>query len=90
LGFWEEIVRRMVKLSAVLLLVLTAGPAAWADNIAVAGDISQPIGGSRNDQATARLIAPRSVNGIGLVLVLGDTQYECGELENYLGAYDLS
>ena len=51
---------------------------AWADNIAAAGDISQPIGGSRNDQATARLIAPWSVNGIGLVLALGDTQYECG------------
>jgi hypothetical protein len=77
-------------LSAVVLLVLGAGSAAWADNIAAAGDISQPIGGSRNDQATARLIAPWSVNGIGLVLALGDTQYECGEMENYLGAYDLS
>lgn len=54
------------------------------------GDISQRIGGTRNDQATARLIAPSSGNGIGLVLALGDTQYECGELENYLGAYELS
>ena len=62
--------RRILVLSAVLLMVLAAGPVAWADNIAAAGDISQPIGGSRNDQATARLIAPRSVNGIGLVLAL--------------------
>ena len=54
------------------------------------GDISQRVGGPRNDQATARLIAPSSGNGIGLVLALGDTQYECGEMENYLGAYDLS
>jgi hypothetical protein len=83
-------VRRILVLSAVLLMVLTAGPAAWADNIAAAGDISQPIGGSRNDQATARLIAPSSGNGIGLVLALGDTQYECGEMQNYLGAYDRS
>ena len=82
--------RKILMLSAVLLVVLAAGPAAWADNIAAAGDISQPIGGSRNDQATARLIAPSSGNGIGLVLALGDTQYECGEMENYLGAYDLS
>ena len=76
--------RKILMLSAVLLVVLAAGPAAWADNIAAAGDISQPIGGSRNDQATARLIAPSSGNGIGLVLALGDTQYECGEMENYL------
>jgi hypothetical protein len=76
-------VRRILVLSAVLFLVLAAEPAAWADNIAAAGDISQPIGGSRNDQATARLLAPSSGNGIGLVLALGDTQYECGEMENY-------
>jgi hypothetical protein len=63
-------VRRMVVLSAVLLMVLAAGPAAWADNIAAAGDISQKVGGARNDQATARLIAPSSGNGIGLVLAL--------------------
>ena len=40
-----------------------------------------------------RLPGDRAVVGewhIGLVLALGDTQYECGELENYLGAYDLS
>jgi hypothetical protein len=83
-------VRRILALSAVLLMVLAAGPAAWADNIAAAGDISQRVGGTRNDQATARLIAPSSGNGIGLVLALGDTQYECGEMENYLGAYELS
>jgi hypothetical protein len=86
----EEIVRRILVLSAVLLMVLAAGPAAWADNIAAAGDISQKVGGTRNDQATARLLAPSSGNGIGLVLALGDTQYECGEMENYLGAYNLS
>ena len=83
-------VRRIVVLSAVLFMVLAAGPAARADNIAAAGDISQKVGGARNDRATARLIAPSSGNGIGLVLALGDTQYECGEMENYLGAYDLS
>jgi hypothetical protein len=80
----------IVVLSAVMLMVMAAGPAAWGDNIAAAGDISKPIGGSRNDQATARLLAPSSGNGIGLVLALGDTQYECGEMENYLGAYELS
>ena len=82
--------RRILVLSAVFLMVLAAGPAARADNIAAAGDISQRVGGTRNDQATARLLAPSSGNGIGLVLALGDTQYECGEMENYLGAYDLS
>ena len=82
--------RRIFVLSAALLMVLAAGPAAWADNIAAAGDISQKVGGARNDQATARLLAPSSGNGIGLVLALGDTQYECGEMENYLGAYDRS
>jgi hypothetical protein len=71
-------------------MVLAVGSAAWADNIAAAGEISQKVGGARNDQATAQLIAPSSRNGIGLVLALGDTQYECGEMENYLGAYDLS
>ena len=53
-------VRRIVVLSAVMLMVMAAGPAAWGDNIAAAGDISKPIGGSRNDQATARLLAPSS------------------------------
>lgn len=45
--------RRILLLSAVLFLVLAAEPAAWADNIAAAGDISQKVGGARNDQATA-------------------------------------
>ena len=35
--------RRILVLSAALMMVLAAGPVAWADNIAAAGDISQPI-----------------------------------------------
>jgi hypothetical protein len=87
---WEENAAEDIDAVRCAIGGPAGGPAAWADNIAAAGDISQPIGGSRNDQATARLLAPSSGNGIGLVLALGDTQYECGEMENYLGAYDLS
>jgi hypothetical protein len=43
----REMVRRILVLSAVLFLVLAAGPAAWADNVAAAGDLSQKVGGSR-------------------------------------------
>jgi hypothetical protein len=70
--------------------VLGIAPAARADNIAAAGDISNPPGGFRGDMATASLLAPASGNAIGLVLPLGDTQYQCGELANYRAAYDLS
>jgi hypothetical protein len=51
---------------------------------------SNPPGGFRGDVATAALLAPQSGNGIGLVLPLGDSQYQCGELANYRAAYDLS
>jgi hypothetical protein len=72
-----------------LALVLAVADRAGADNIAASGDISNPPGGQRTDVATAALLS-RAANGIGLVLPLGDTQYECGELVNYLAAYDKS
>jgi hypothetical protein len=49
----RKIVRRIFVLSAVFLMVLAAGPAAWADTSRRRGDISQKVGGARNDQATA-------------------------------------
>ena len=44
--------RRILVLAAVSFLVLAVAPGAWADNIAAAGDISQRVGGPRNDQAS--------------------------------------
>lgn len=80
----------MRKLSITILIATTitwlALPA-HADNIGAAGDISSPPGGSRSDANTARLLGN---NGVGLVLTLGDNQYEAGEYENFLAAYDLS
>ena len=80
--------RRLAPLIAVLLLVVFAAPVG-AVNIGAAGDISNPPGGGRADVQTARLLTTTG-NGIGLVLALGDTQYECGEPENFRAAYDLS
>jgi len=72
--------RRIIAISIVMACVLGIAPAARADNIAAAGDISNPPGGFRGDTATAALLDPASGNGIGLVLPLGDNQYQCGEL----------
>ena len=72
-------------LLAVVGLVVALAAPAQADNIAAAGDVSNPPGGARDDQATARLLGG---NGVGLVLALGDLQYECGELANFTDAYD--
>jgi acid phosphatase type 7 len=80
-------VRRLAPPIAVLLLITFAAPAG-AVNIGAAGDISNPPGGGRADVQTARLLT--TGNGIGLVLALGDTQYECGEPDNFRAAYDLS
>lgn len=80
------------KLSITILIATTItwlGLPAYADNIGAAGDIANrpdsPLG--HNDVRTANLLGS---NGIGLVLAVGDTQYEAGEYENFLAAYDLS
>ena len=72
-----------------LALVLAVADQARADNIGASGDISNPPGGFRGDTATAALLS-RQANGVGLVLTLGDNQYECGELTNYQQAYHQS
>ena len=82
--------RRIIAVFIFVVCLFGVVPAASADNIGAAGDISNPAGGFRGDVATAALLAPQSGNGIGLVLPLGDSQYQCGELANYRAAYDLS
>ena len=82
--------RRIIFSIIFTVCLLGSVPAARADNIGAAGDISNPPGGFRGDVATAALLAPQSGNAIGLVLPLGDSQYQCGELANYRAAYDLS
>lgn len=77
----------MKRLAIIFFLTFVIPFTATAANIGAAGDISNPPQGERNDVRTAQLIEP---NGIGLVLPLGDTQYESGEYENFLAAYDLS
>ena len=82
--------RRRITVLLAIILVLGSASAARADNIGAAGDISSPPGGFRGDVATAALLAPESGNGIGLVLPLGDNQYQCGELTYYRQAYNQS
>src|SRR5215204_1864789 len=82
--------RRRITVLLAVILVLGTASAARADNIGAAGDISSPPGGFRGDVATAALLAPESGNGIGLVLPLGDNQYQCGELTYYRQAYNQS
>lgn len=79
--------RRILTTLITLALLLSVVGVARADNIGGAGDISNAPGGQRNDEVTASLLGN---NGIGLVLTLGDNQYECGQLENFQAAYDLS
>ena len=71
-------------------LVVAVADMARADNIGASGDISNVPGGGRGDTQTARLLDRASGNGIGLVLPLGDLQYEVGSLAAFQGAYDLS
>jgi hypothetical protein len=75
----------MLLVASMVLLVLGGG-VAQADNIGVSGDIAPAPGGTRNDLQTAALLS-RTANGIGLVLALGDTQYECGELSAFNQIY---
>jgi hypothetical protein len=72
--------RTLAAIAIVLATVLAVADQARADNIAAAGDVSNAPGGSRADVATARLLGS---NGIGLVLALGDLQYECGEASHW-------
>jgi acid phosphatase type 7 len=82
--------RRILVAGIAAALIRAITPAAHADNIAAAGDISNPPGGFRGDVATAALLAPESGNSIGLVLPLGDNQYQCGELASFQAAYHQS
>ena len=82
--------RILAALALMLGLVVVVADMARADNIGASGDISNVPGGGRGDTQTARLLDRASGNGIGLVLPLGDLQYECGEYANFLAAYDLS
>lgn len=79
--------RILAAIALVLALALAAAEQAQAANIGAAGDISNPPGGLRNDEATAALLGS---NGVGLVLPLGDTQYPCALLSDYQAAYDLT
>jgi len=54
------------------------------------GRHQQPSGRVPWGHGHGRAVGPASGNGIGLVLPLGDNQYQCGELANYQAAYDLS
>jgi acid phosphatase type 7 len=82
--------RRVITVLIAASCVWAVAVPARADNIAAAGDISNPPGGFRGDVATAALLAPASGNGIGLVLPLGDNQYPCGERSAFQQAYHAS
>ena len=72
---------------AVSLLVTVGIDAASGESLVAAGDIASPPGGGRADVATARIVRD---NRPTAVLALGDLQYERGEYQNFLNAYDHS
>jgi hypothetical protein len=69
------------------MLATSAAGAASGESLVAVGDIANPPGGGRGDVTTARLIQQNQPTA---VLALGDTQYEHGEYENFLRAYDRS